>query len=247
MNALTKQFFQAEFPGWQPSQDFDTVWQSFWTTREIPVLELNLGIDPSVLLNWTKQNNNRFVTAWNAVHFEQQAKISGREWYKHPSGQGRQDLQLSGTYPQRRKLLDNSAAIELDSQHRDIHTDAPQDLTIQLKQLGFVGIYGVKVAKLDPGGYLEPHKDPLMMLDTMIHLWIPLHQSQANLKIWPSGQLHHRVGCVYILNNQSFVHSIANFDTEPRYVVLAKIDRTKISADLVAKIRTALKQQWFSD
>jgi len=113
--------------------------------------------------------------------------------------------------------------------------------------MGFDGIHGLKIAKLEPGGYLEPHKDPLMMSDTMIHIWIPLHSSQANLKIWPSGLLHHQVGSVYMLNNQSFVHSIANFDTEPRYVVLAKIDPTKTSSELVAKIRTALKQQWFSN
>lgn len=247
MNALTKQFFQADFPGWQPRQDFDTVWQSFWTTREIPILELDLGVDPATLLAWAKKNDDRFVSAWNASQIEQQAQNSGRAWYKQPSRHGQQDLQLSGTYPQRRKLLDNSAAVELDSQHRHIHTDAPQDLRIQLEQMGFDGIYGLKIAKLEPGGYLEPHKDPLMMSDTMIHIWIPLHSSQANLKIWPSGLLHHQVGSVYMLNNQSFVHSIANFDTEPRYVVLAKIDPTKTSAELVAKIRTALKQQWFSN
>jgi hypothetical protein len=59
--------------------------------------------------------------------------------------------------------------------------------------------------------------------------------------------VQHQVGSVYLLNNQSFVHAIANFDQQPRYVITAKMDPEKTSAELVAKIRTALKQQWFSD
>jgi hypothetical protein len=246
MNALTRQFFQADFPGWQPRQDFDTVWQSFWTTREIPILELDLRLDVASSCDWIDQNQQQFVQAWNTRQVNHHYQTLGQGWFKQPHGQGRNDLQITGVYPQRRKLLDHTAWTEFDHEERDMHEDAVPDIRDQLEQLGF-SIYSMKIASLEPGGYLEPHKDTLVSNQTMTHLWIPLNQTADNLKIWPYGMIQHQVGSVYLLNNQSFVHAIANFDQQTRYVITAKLDPEKTSAELVAKIRTALKQQWFSN
>ena len=246
MNTLTKQFFQADFPGWQPGQDFDTVWQSFWTTKEVPIVELDLRLDVTSSCDWIEQNQQRFAQAWNTRQFTQHYQTLGQSWFKQPHSQGRQDLQITGVYPQRRKLLDHAAWTEFDREERDTHNDAVPDIRDQLERQGF-SIYSMKIARLDPGGYLEPHKDTLVSDLTMTHLWIPLNQTANNLKIWPYGMVQHQVGSVYLLNNQSFVHAIANFDQQPRYVITAKLDPEKTSAELVAKIRTALKQQWFGD
>lgn len=246
MNALTKQFFQADFPGWQPRQDFDTVWQSFWTTQEIPVVELPLDLDVAPSCAWIEQNQPRFAQAWHQRQYDQHFQSLGQAWFKQPHSQGRQDLQITGVYPERRKLLDHGAWAEFDHQVRDMHEDAVPDIRNQLERLGFA-IYSMKIAKLDPGGYLEPHKDPLVSKQTMTHLWIPLNQTVDNLKIWPYGLVQHRVGSVYLLNNQSFVHAIANFDQQPRYVITAKLDPAKTNPDLGNKIRVCVKQQWFNN
>lgn len=245
MNQLTKQFFQADFPGWQPQQSFDTVWNKFWTNRDIPILELDLGIDTGSSYQWIQQNQHRFDQAWHQTQYDRHYQNLGQSWFKQPHSEGRWDLQITGTYPQRRKLLDNQPWTEFDHEQRTMHEDAVPDLKQQLGDLGFA-IYSMKIARLDPGGYLEPHKDALMNPETMTHLWIPLNSAAANLKIWPWGMLEHRMGAVYMLNNQSFVHAIANCGSEPRYVVTAKLDPKKTNPELVAKIRVALKQQWFS-
>jgi hypothetical protein len=158
MNALTKQFFQADFPGWQPGQDFDTVWQSFWTTREIPILELDLRLDVASGCEWIDQNQQRFAQAWNTRQVNHHYQTLGQSWFKQPHSQGRQDLQITGVYPQRRKLLDHTAWTEFDHEKRDMHEDAVPDIRDQLEQLGF-SLYSTKIARLDPGGYLEPHRD----------------------------------------------------------------------------------------
>jgi hypothetical protein len=245
MNTLTKEFFKATFPGWKPRQDFDTVWSTFWTTREIPIVELDLGLDTSTSCDWIEQNQDRFGQAWHQTQYDQHHKNLGQDWFKSPHSQGRWDLQINGVYPERRKLLDQDTWHEFAHQQRTLHHDAVPDLTTQLKELGF-DIYSTKIAKLDPGGWLEPHKDTLVSKLTMTHLWIPLNRASDNLKIWPHGMVQHKIGAVYLLNNQSFMHAIANDHSESRYVVTAKLDPEKTNPDLVAKIRAAVKQQWFS-
>lgn len=245
MNPLTEQFFQAEFPGWQPRKDLDTVWSQFWTNRDIPILELNLDLDTKSSQQWIEQNQHRFSQAWHQAQYDQRSIDLGQAWFTQPHSQGRWDLQITGSYPQRKKLLDNEPWTEFDHQQRIMHEDAVPDLKSQLSALGFA-VYSMKIARLDPGGYLEPHRDALISAETMTHLWIPLNSAAANLKIWPWGLLEHRMGSVYLLNNQSFVHAIANRGTDPRYVVTAKLDHQKTSPELVAKIRAALQQQWFS-
>lgn len=245
MNPLTEQFFQADFPGWRPRKDFDTVWDNFWRTREIPIVELDLGIDTNPSCEWIKHNHDRFSHAWHQSQYDQHWKSLGQDWFRRPHSQGRWDLQITGEYLQRRKLLDNQSWQEFDHQQRVTHEDALPDLRQQLAQLG-LAIYSMKIARLDPGGYLEPHKDTLISSETMIHLWIPINESDSNLKIWPWGLLKHRVGSVYLLNNQSFVHAIANQGLQPRYVVTAKLDHTRVTAQLLNLIRSALIQQWYN-
>lgn len=245
MNPLTEQFFQADFPGWQPRLSFDQVWADFWTTREIPIVELNLGVDTASSCQWIQDNKQKFAQAWHQTQYDQHWRELGQDWFRLPHSQGRWDLQITGQYPQRRKLLDSGAWQEFDHQLRVMHEDAVPDLRAQLAQHG-MSIYSMKIARLDPGGYLEPHKDTLTSKQTMTHVWIPLNPAVDNLKIWPWGMLRHQVGAVYLLNNQSFMHAIANTGAEPRYVVTAKLDPEKTSPELVAKIRAAVKQQWFS-
>lgn len=245
MNPLTKQFFAADFPGWRPRQSFDTVWSHFWTTRDIPIVELDLGLDTRSSCAWLRQNNQRFAQAWHQAQYNQRHAELGQDWFKRPHSQGCWDLQITGQYPQRRKLLDNQPWQEFDHQQRVMHEDAVPDLRTQLTQHG-MSIYSMKIARLDPGGYLEPHKDTLMSPETMTHVWIPINPAPDNLKIWPLGLVSHKVGAAYLLNNQSFMHAIANTGSEPRYVVTAKLDHEKTGPDLVAKIRAAVQQQWFS-
>lgn len=245
MNPLTEQFFQAKFPGWQPRQSFDTTWAEFWTNRDIPIVELDLGIDTATSCQWIKDNEHQFAQAWHQTQYNQHWQGLGHDWFRQPHSQGRWDLQITGQYPQRKKLLDHQPWNEFDHQQRVMHEDAVPDLRSQLEQRG-LAIYSMKIARLDPGGYLEPHKDALISPETMTHLWIPLNPAENNLKIWPWGMVEHRVGSVYLLNNQSFMHAIANRGTDARYVVTAKLDVEKTNPDLVAKIRVAVKQQWFS-
>lgn len=245
MNQLTKEFFKAEFPGWQPRQTFDVVWQNFWTNKEIPILSLDLGIDTASSCGWIEQNQDKFAMSWPQAQSNRLDQELGHGWFKEPHSVSRQELHVVDHRKEPRKNLLDDQPKHGFGPKPEIHQDAVPDLRAQLQDWGF-DIVSMQIAILYPGGYLEPHRDTWMHANTMTSLWIPLNAAEYNLKIWPWGLLKHCVGSVYLLNNQSFIHAIANTTDQPRYVVVGNIDHKNTPPDLMAKIKQALKQQWFS-
>lgn len=244
MNKLTAQFFESPFPGWWPTQNFESVWQNFWSNRQIPFVELSLSLETQTSYHWAQNHDDLFSPSWHQAQAEQQAQATAQQWYRLPHCHGRWDLHIFGTWPQKKKLLDHSPDIDLDHSHRQAHGHALRDLEPQLRQLG-MDVSAMTLARLDPGGWLEPHKDPITSDQTMAHVWIPLHHSAAKIKIWPWGDMPQQPGHVYLLNNQSFVHSIVNFDQCARYVVTARINPRNTDQSMLMKIQQALRQQWF--
>jgi hypothetical protein len=244
MNKLTADFFAADFGPAQVPGTFDQVMQNFWSNTTIPWVELDLELDLDSSYQWCLAHDNYFELAWNQQQVQKKITHEGANWYKRPHSVGRFDLKVTGAYPQKRMLIKADNKIEFDEKNRMVMPTAVPGLQMQLAKLE-IEYTVMKLARLDPGGYLEPHKDTFHDTDTMIHTWIPLHPAENNLRVYPYGTLHHRVGCIYLLNNQAMIHSIANTSDQPRYVVTMRLEKQTLPDNVWQMIQCQVKNQWF--
>ena len=74
----------------------------------------------------------------------------------------------------------------------------------------------LRIATVDPGGFIHPHKDKLSNVRC---LWMPLHDFSWCLKFFPFGWLMHEFGNAYLVNNGKYVHGVLNTSRERRYVL----------------------------
>jgi len=241
MNKLTADFFAAEFPRYQVPGTYENAVATFWQNTEIPFVELDLGLDLDSTYQWCVNNSDNFDLAWNQRKWNQHNQHQGTTWFKQPHSEHRYDLEIQG------KRLTSAANLAAKPKKltRITMPDGAIDLQIQLKKIG-IEYSSLKLARLDPGGYLEPHKDAFQDSDCLSHVWIPIHSSEAELKIYPWGKLPHRVGCAYLLNNQSFIHSIVNTSTQPRFVATMRLIVDTVPENIWNLIKHQVQHQWFN-
>ena len=247
MNKLTADFFAAEFFGYQVPGTYENNIATFWQNTKIPFVELDLGLHMDSTYQWCINNSGSFDIAWNQKKWNQHTQSKNYKWFKRPHSEHRYDLAIQGKYPQHRGLI-NDADLPTNSEVRVVvnASDVTIDLQIQLKKLG-IEYSSLNLARLDPGGYLEPHKDTFHDPNCLSHVWIPIHDNEAKLKIYPWGELPHRVGCAYILNNQSFVHSIVNTSTQPRFVATMRLVVDSVPESIWNLITHQVRRQWFNN
>ena len=102
------------------------------------------------------------------------------------------------------------------------------------------------IGKLLPNGWAQPHRDRFIKPFKKLHwVWMPLHDAQPSLKVYPYGYIKPKVGCLYFFSNMGYVHSIVNKDNFPRYVAMGTLDPEKCSLDF-DKIKECVKSQWFN-
>ena len=69
--------------------------------------------------------------------------------------------------------------------------------------------------------------------------------SKFHIKIYPYGYVQHQTGRMYLLNNPNYVHSVVNYEPNPRYVALMTINHHALDSNLENQIFESAKQQWF--
>lgn len=96
-------------------------------------------------------------------------------------------------------------------------------------------LHTVKVMKVEPGGWLHPHRDLAVTDYKLCNFWIPLHEFSAGLKVFPMGWLRHSLGNMYLFNRTRYPHALINKDTRSRFAMIGKFHLEAVPQDLVNK------------
>jgi len=88
----------------------------------------------------------------------------------------------------------------------------------------------ITIKKLDPGGYIRPHRDLLTEIqseDRYNHVWMPINDvHNAWLGIWPHGKYAVPKGKIYHFDHHLLWHAIINLGCEPRYTLVGTYEST---------------------
>ena len=93
----------------------------------------------------------------------------------------------------------------------------------------------LKLMKLEPGGWCNPHRDRHSEEFGICYFWIPLHEfSQRCLKIFPLGWLQHKVGNMYLFHQSRLPHAVQHTQDFDRYVMVGRFLPTLIPKEIMS-------------
>jgi len=245
MNEFTKQFHDSDFPDFHIDHTLDQVLNNFWHNTCIPHVGIDVGFDPAATYQWLLDHDHLFFTSQSKLFTEKKNKDLGFEWFTSPHNGGWTNLPVIGHTVKIKEIVPDNNSVLYQYTYNSIPDSVP-DLQFFLNQIS-LSISGLKIFRLEPGGFIQPHMDiGVDLTSTMNHIWIPLHDFPPCLKFYPSGYLHYRKGNFYIINTRNFMHSVVNNTDRPRYVATAFFDHEKIPQGFRNQIKQSLTQQWFT-
>lgn len=240
MNKFTKDFFAATFTGYKHEEYLAE--QKFWTNKVIPFVETDFDLSVESTHKWCI-NNQQLIKSHNNLEYAA-TQNQENDWFSAPHSKGWHRITLKGESLSRNVFVNSGEVAHIKKNRQPLNYKI--DLETQLKSIGFELKYLI-VVHLAPGGWAQPHIDPLYtgMSFTMDYFWIPLHDAKPSLKIYPYGLLQQKTACVYWLNNASFVHGILNDSDMDRYVVIGRINLKESKMSLKDKIYQEYLKQWY--
>lgn len=244
MNIYTQTFHKAQFPGYTLAADSIAGDQSFWWRRDIPVVDVDVGLDLRDDLAYVKQHHDDLFTEMHSsVNRRMAAEKDQRSWYHTEHAQGwEQCIVVGGSDYEERPIIAGTSKTETFFEP-EAHPELIQNVLQQMQDLG-IAIRRLNIATLQPGGWVQPHIDPkLQEVPPLSHFWIPMNDSDPSLKIWPYGYLHHQAGHIYLHNNHHWVHSAVNFNNYVRYVMLGLIEVDLCSQEFLDRCVSAAREQ----
>ena len=247
MNKFTQEFHQGQFPGYQPTKSYEEIIDNFWFTSQIPVVDLDLGLNMQSTYQWAVDHNYLFDNQYTQIDTSLKAEQSGHSWFTSPHSMGWDSLEVLGNdLPQHRLVPDNTVENSYVSDYRpQYYPDAVPDLTKEFARLG-ISVSRIKIFRMAPGGWVQPHMDKKHSgSPIMNHVWLPLHEFDESIKIYPMGSVKHQTNHVYLLNNNDFLHSAINTADQPRYVGIVKLEYNTLPNNIWNQIKESVKQQWF--
>jgi hypothetical protein len=244
INKFTKDFHSHDFPGWSAS---GSAWdyEEFWYRKDIPWLEVPLELKTN---NTHLELKSQHQSLFSEISEQQNTKLDAinkdRYWFFSDHQFGWQSCVISRkNYPALASQIKNTELPEQVIQPT-LHSDVCMDLLNQITDLG-LKILWTDVKALIPGGWIQPHVDPKVEgTSTMEYFWIPINDCSPNIKIWPAGYIKQKVGNMYLVNNQTFLHSVINQDPWTRYVLTGRIDKNSLSPELRQLVSDSFQQQW---
>lgn len=214
---FTDQFWQTKFPGWKNPYSRNHLLQHFWTTP-IPAVNLDIKIDTKPTEDVIEKMQDQFFR----LDTQTDDKLYKPKWYERRRDEG---WKLLGVIPRRGGIVNVDLA-SYQMRRSPEYADNRQhfsDLIDQMESNG-LAVKELKIWKLEPGGWLAPHRDILTTPICMNYFWIPINDVPASSKIWPLGENKVSQGQVSLLCNQDFVHSVINNSNRPRYVAAGRLD-----------------------
>lgn len=164
------------------------------------------------------------------------------DWFNVTRSEGWSDICINVPEVTSFKVLHDNTV------HYRKNNKATQDQTlIDLtdKAFGDIAVKQFRIFSLEPGGWINPHKDISTETNNLYYFWIPLHDFSPCLKVFPLGWLQHRLGCMYLFNNKKYVHAVRNHTNENRLVMAGRLDPDRID-DRLIQAYEAGKSNWTS-
>jgi hypothetical protein len=246
MNQYTADFHAADFPGYRPTGVWSWDPETFWYRTDIPWVELPIKFDTHHSAKILEQEHH---VLFDEIAEQQNRRLhnqsQGRSWFATEHQKGWQQCAiLRDHYPALAAQI-SGTQMPAEVVRPRLHPEVCQDIRERMRELG-IRLHWADVKALAPGGWIQPHRDPKVQgTTTMEYFWMPLNPCAANLKFWPAGYLQHRCGYIYLVNNQTWLHSVINTDSWTRYVLVGRIDRHSLNAELLHMTNCSVKQQWF--
>ena len=207
MEPLLKHFFDNTFPGFN---DTVTLEDPILRTN-VPLLDLDLGIDVDSLLALVKQCELSPV-----IH-----KIYPYEHYPRIHNFFYSSLWCDGS---------------MEGLLTDIYNKAPtpnlevlQPNKLSQKIRDELAKYNLNIracflSVLDPGGYIRPHRDMRAIDHPLNYFWLPLEDvPESELKVYPYGTVDVKLGHLYMLNQENFTHAVVNLSNSRRHVIVGHL------------------------
>jgi hypothetical protein len=238
MNKLTQDFHQAEFSGFKPTASFEQIKNNFWQSAHLPFVDTGIDFEVATSYQWLLNHPEYFKKDSRTEYEKLMSKKDGTDWFQDVPAVEWYCCNVFGT----NEGSNNHADDTITKYYPDAFTDLQQQ--IQLLKLP---ITRLAVFKLKPNGYVQPHIDSRYgtFKGGLNHVWLPLHNFSQSLKIYPCGYVKHQTGRMYLLNNPHYVHSVANYESTPRYVALMTINYRNLEPVLENQFFEAARKQWF--
>jgi hypothetical protein len=242
INEYTKQFHSADFVGLPKINKFST--DDFWISKNIPWLELTLGIDTTSTYNWCINNQDKFITNPYQTKEKYRKLQLNENWFSPEHSSGWDALYVLGD-PLVFKRFFPSDSTDFLSITPSFYPDAVPDFVQQITDLG-LKITKLEILRLQRGGWIQPHLDKKYSTGqpTMNRVWTPLHNFSQCLKIYPTGYVPHKTGNGYILNNENFIHSVVNKESFDRYVAIWSFDIDTFPQNMFNQIKEDCITRW---
>jgi len=230
MNKLTLDFFNNPHPGLD--QSF-TIADDVFSTN-VPIVELKVNLDVARILNEALVISKFEELVRPAYEYESTARVAN--WFKTPVYQ-EPDIEKSRYYTNliERKLGDEPLL--------PVNTDKNR-YTEFFSQINGFEVEWCHIMELRPDGYLTPHRDINVNTQPLRYFWIPLNYPEGSkLGIYPMGEISINLGSIYLLNQRNYVHSVANFGKENRYI-LNGMFKLPTSVSFESYVRSCISLQY---
>ena len=173
----------------------------------------------------------------NTIEF--QNTISGslfNNWYSQPRSSGWSELAIIESVQRYRYQLLHDRLQTIDKPDSTVTKNQRlknlcQDLLTPLN----IKIQSLRLMKLQPQGWVRPHIDRSNFVNGLCYFWIPLHDFNPCLKVFPFGWLQHQFGNMYLFNQNSYIHAVHNDTDQDRYVMIGRFDPMHVPEQLLTQ------------
>lgn len=234
--AFTQQFFDMDFESYQYLLD-DLIDGDHPATCDLPVVPIE-GFDLDALDRIYQYCRSVCSGDFKTV----KSQIMYSDWCFQPRSQGWTEIVIKAQ-PMSMKGRDSNLDYNLEA-------DADNHLVELCRQLfpdWWDRFFSLKIMKMAPDGWANPHRDIYVDNFRLCNFWMPLHDFSTTLKVFPMGWLAHRLGNMYLFNQRRFPHAVKNSEQEDRIVLIGKFYQDLVPQQIVEQFLINKKkhlQQW---
>lgn len=214
MNQFTRDFLRNDFPKIEYQFETDA---SDLRHSSIPAIEVPINQSAQIhrIYNRCLQLKNRFSDISTGQFFN--------HWYTRPRSQGWKELCVLYKQVGMRDTVDPTKIHYRENLFPANDMELEQLCTDLFKAAG-ISVEQITILKLEPNGWINPHKDNVDIPVGLGYFWMPLHEFDPVLKVFPYGWLNHQLGNLYLFNHCRYVHAVCNDMEHDRLVMIGRLD-----------------------
>jgi hypothetical protein len=234
LDQLTKFFFEKNHPGFDQTVSLS---ENILSTN-VPIVELDLNIDLIPILNEMMNIDISRHTVVRACYpYDDYPRYQGwiikELWHEKEVPDTLTDLYYKKCTS---KLLPHFISKDKNQFKNTISI---------LSTLG-VDIHTCLLSVFTPGGYVRPHRDISEITTPLRYFWLPLNNpTGSDFRVFPKGPVNIKLGSLYLLNQENFVHAVYNNSDENRYNLIGWFD-SEIEENFSNLIKRSIIDQYGS-